>query len=156
MYLQKAESSSCDAQGVKDAQYILPTPDFTGAFISPFRHQALALLDPATPWTKHPQLIFSKIMRTTNQNNKVTELLTLSCYSRSSSVAHVWIVWYCCWPCCQAHPWMSTDCRSLKWSWHSPLHSPQCCGPHQVPRSGLPGRSPSSEIKKAWDQMVLC
>lgn len=55
MYLQNAEGVSSDAQSMKDAQYILPTPDFTGTLISPFRHQALALLDPATPWTKtHP------------------------------------------------------------------------------------------------------
>lgn len=55
-YLQNAKGSSSDAQGVKDAYYILPAPDFRGTLIFPFRHQALTLLDPATPWTKwYPQ-----------------------------------------------------------------------------------------------------
>lgn len=48
-HLQYIKGSISDAQAMKDAQYILPTPDFTGALISPFRHQALAVLDPATP-----------------------------------------------------------------------------------------------------------
>lgn len=54
VYLQNVKGVSSDAQAVKDAQYILPTPDFRGALISPFRQQALALLDPATPWEKRP------------------------------------------------------------------------------------------------------
>lgn len=52
-YLQIAKGVSSDAQTVKDGQYILPTPDFRGTLISPFRHQALALLDPATPGTQN-------------------------------------------------------------------------------------------------------
>lgn len=48
MYLQNAKDISSDAQGVKDAQYILSTPDFTGDLICPIRHQTLAVLDPAT------------------------------------------------------------------------------------------------------------
>lgn len=52
VYLQILEGVSSDAHVVKDAQYILSIPDFTGALVSPFRHQAVALLDPATPWSK--------------------------------------------------------------------------------------------------------
>lgn len=48
MYLQNAKDTSSDAQGVKDAQYILSTPDFTSDLISPVRHKTLAVLDPAT------------------------------------------------------------------------------------------------------------
>lgn len=56
MYLQNFKGASSDAQVVKDVQYIHPIPDFTSTLISPLRHQDLALLDPAAPWTKrHPQ-----------------------------------------------------------------------------------------------------
>lgn len=77
--------------------------------------------------------------------SKVIDSLTWSGYSRSFWAAHVWLVWCCCWPCHQAHPWMSADCHALKRSWHFPLHSPQCCGPHPAPRSGLPDWYPSGE-----------
>lgn len=48
MYLQDVKDTSSDAKGVKDAQYIRSTPDFTGDLISPIRHQTFAVLDPAT------------------------------------------------------------------------------------------------------------
>lgn len=52
VYLQNVKGVDSDAQAVKDGQYIFPTPDFRGALKSPFRHQALAFLDPAITLTK--------------------------------------------------------------------------------------------------------
>lgn len=47
LHLQHVKGCIGDAQGVKDAHDVLPTPDFAGALVSSLRHQALAVLDPA-------------------------------------------------------------------------------------------------------------
>lgn len=83
----------------------------------------------------------------------INKLLTCPGYSRNFWVIHVQKVWCCCWPCHPAHPWTSADSCGPMWSWHSPVHSPQCCGLHPAPRSGLPGWSPSGEErqwKRGW------
>ena len=65
-YLQKLKVVSSDAQIVKDAENILPIPDFRGALIAPIRHQALALFNPAIIVDKN------KILSTYLASNKQT------------------------------------------------------------------------------------
>lgn len=143
MYLQNVEGGIGDAQVVKDVDHVPPTPDFAGTLVASLRQQALALLDPATAQTKtHSDKIWL-----VSWFQGVASLTWSDC-SRSPSEVRACLAGCCFWPCFRAHPWTTAGCHSSRWSWRSLVHSPQCCGLHPAPGSGLTGWCPSREDRE--------